>query len=368
MKHDLILKRSVDVNCWRVKATIARPEKRAEFIPLLMRVDEVQKCTARDIAEHLFGERHARKTICERLLDVAEQLQLVTRGLSKYSLTEMGKEAIKTEEVFIPEEGVWDIYFSYDPLVGILFLNCDAYDEPKARNEIMGKGAKDKLAGRSKDIVKFTGQMKKWSGKKFECCSGGGHVRFDSDLNKGERIKTNRKIFIEWNVTQNKITASEDRTVLNEYSLMHKTEDSVVLSRLIEQKGLAEDWDYLSGTLTKQFDDMSGPARWSLLENISFIRPTVGDYKSFDDVLVKDIPIKPSSDFDARCLAVWRLEKSINQLATKVNYETWQNRAVTGLDEFDIALPSRNEFAEELWTTERNETAWFLKAAADWNL
>ena len=75
-RGSIVLKRSVDVQCWHVQGDVGFPARREELMAVLLRVQENPLTDAGDIAEHLLFERLARRgSLCspERELGVMGQ-------------------------------------------------------------------------------------------------------------------------------------------------------------------------------------------------------------------------------------------------------------------------------------------------------
>ena len=105
MNRRIILERSVTVGCWRVVGQVAKSQRRTELVPVLMRADENDGTDARDLAEHLLFESRSRRVVANRLLRIATAYGLVEESSRDFVLTEAGKRAIHTGEVFVPEDG-----------------------------------------------------------------------------------------------------------------------------------------------------------------------------------------------------------------------------------------------------------------------
>ena len=143
MNRRVILERSVTVGCWRVVGQVAKSQQRTELMPVLLRADENDGTDARDLAEHLFFESRSRRVVAERLLRIATAYGLVEEGGRDFVLTEAGKQAIHTGEVFVPEDGAWTIWASNDPALPSPVLGIEPWNEPTAFHEIVEKNGKN---------------------------------------------------------------------------------------------------------------------------------------------------------------------------------------------------------------------------------
>ena len=134
----IVLKRSVDVQCWHVKGDVGFPKRREELMAVLLRVQENPLTDAGDIAEHLLFERLAREQVALRLLAIAEEYGLLERSRSGLQLTSAGVEAIECEEVFVPQSGNWELWVSDDPLMESAILYIAPFSEASAYDEVRG--------------------------------------------------------------------------------------------------------------------------------------------------------------------------------------------------------------------------------------
>ena len=136
MSRRIILERPVNVGCWRTVGQVAKAGKRAELLPVLVRAQETGGTNARDLAGHLLFEPRSRRVVADRLLHIGAAYGLLDVDSHAFTLTEAGKEAIDTGEVFVPEDGAWTLWASDDPALPSPVLRIEPWNEPTAFDEI----------------------------------------------------------------------------------------------------------------------------------------------------------------------------------------------------------------------------------------
>lgn len=134
MNRNIILTRQVEIQGWNVIGQIAKPQKRQELGPVLMRAQETNGTDARDIVENLlFGS--SRTVVARRLLQIGVSLGLLKEANNKFTLTDRGEKAIQTGEVFVPERGTWTLWISEDQLLPSPIVRVDDFKDEDAHAE-----------------------------------------------------------------------------------------------------------------------------------------------------------------------------------------------------------------------------------------
>lgn len=115
----LILKREVAMERWRVVATLGFTQRRPEIVAILALADEHPSgvVTGFDVSQKLLAGRPT--VVGERLLEVCGMMNLMkrTERLSEvWQLTELGRRALKSQEVPTPQRGEFDVWLLKDAL------------------------------------------------------------------------------------------------------------------------------------------------------------------------------------------------------------------------------------------------------------
>lgn len=134
----IVLQRAVEVRCWRVVGQVAKATKRTELLPVLLRAREREATDANDIAAHLLFESRSRHVVAKRLLQIAEVYGLLEATERRYRLTDSGRNALETKQIFVPEHGTWTVWASDDPLLAAPVMHVEPWAEPTAYEEVLG--------------------------------------------------------------------------------------------------------------------------------------------------------------------------------------------------------------------------------------
>ena len=352
-RGSIVLKRSVDVQCWHVQGDVGFPKKREELMAVLLRVQENPLTDAGDIAEHLLFERLAREQVAMRLLAIAEDYGLLERSRSGLQLTSAGMEAIECEEVFVPQRGNWELWVSDDPMMESAILHIAPFSEPSAYDEVRGRD-KDKAGKRDfADIPGFSPDQKGWwaeGGLGLEWAVNDGGLRVRGSLGG------------------NKVDA--------EMSVPEVSYDDV-WQELLGQVGLLAQWDISANALRVDFSETTEDERESCLRALSIRRPFLEGLGEFEDVLVRDVALRASSSDEAAIWADHRLKSRIRDYATEKRFSAWTEEAINPFREFEgmRLLAARDDMADQAWREVRSSDGrrpspftWHLVAAEDWGL
>ena len=142
MRDTLKLSRNMQVECWVVQGEISFAKKRPELLPLLMAVEEFSVASINDISRHLLFAETGRRKVAERWLMIAYRyglVSLVEEKPAKYTLTEYGEDVLDTEKVFVPQQGLWKIWYSSDPLLSFPILKIESTEIEKSYDIIKSK-------------------------------------------------------------------------------------------------------------------------------------------------------------------------------------------------------------------------------------
>ena len=369
MSRNINLKRAVDVSCWRVVGQVARASKRAELIPILLRVRDQGQSNAEDIAAHLFFEARSRKAVAERLLRIAATYRLLEESRGSYALTGEGSDAIESEQVFVPEHGTWTVWASDVPLLGSRVLRVEAWQEPSAYDEVWGK---DRDAERV--FEQLPGWLSKVVGHVQRPCGGDGHsLRIDALEGEGEAVSADATLSVEWAVGAGRLQVSGSvgskkvQTDLDPPVRSHPD----VWRELLEHEGIWSNWDNTREALLVGFDDTEDPERESMTRTLRIGRPRVDGLGVFDAIAISGVGLAARSQADAERWAKWRLESRIQDYATQRRMTEWARAASEPFTEHRIDLPNRGALAGEAWKAREelpSPRTWHLVAAEDWRL
>ena len=371
MSRCIILERLVSVGCWRVVGQVARTRRRTELMPVLLRAREAGGTDARDLAGHLLFDSRSRRIVAERLLRIGAVYGLLDENNGVFVLTEAGKQAIDTEEVFVPEDGAWILWASDDPALPSPILRIEPWNEPSAFHEIIGMkrdGAGERRYETPPDWLRII------VGAPVTPAAGHAEaVRIDRIEDHAEAVPAGGALRLRWNVGDRRLELAgslEGRRVATELEAPSVPPDRVWRT-LLDSAGLRDRWDEERQALRVSFDETDDAEREAMSRSLKFESPDLPGYGTFEPLTVPGVAITTESKADAQSWAQWRLNARIRDYATSERYAAWCKEAADPFDRYGIELPTRADLARASWTpaTSRPEPrAWHLAATEDWNL
>ncbi len=370
MNEDIVLTRPVVIRGWRVVGLVAKAGKRRELEPILLRADETGGTSAEDVAEHLLITR-SRKVVAERLLRIGAALKLLEeRRDRRFVLSEDGRRALDSGQVFLPEQGAWTVWASHDPLLPVPVLRIESWDKQKS-----AVSESQREQDEEPSFVSLPDWLGDVQGVEFmpPASSDGVAVRIDDLGEKAERVDPVASLRLVWNVARGRLRLRgecDGETVDAELEAP-QVSFSEIWDALLDGEGLMEHWDDERGALTVLFEDTTESERESMSRELEFRKPLVPDYGEFDPLALSGTTITAHSRDDARKWSSWRLNARVRDFATARRYAEWGKEAVAPFAEYGLELPARAELAASEWESivgRPSPRAWHLVAAEDWEL
>lgn len=372
MSNDLVLCRNIHIETWRVQGTILKAQVRADILLVLQYVADNSNATAKDLAKELLFEENARLVVAERLLKMAEQLGLVER-ISKYrqyfyTLTEKGKLALQEKEVFILEDGFWEISFTNDPLLPHTILDFASFDEPDAYQEVSKKN--EKKFKERQDRIDF---LPKWirqphfnAVKPF--LNQNQSIWLEKIQVKGEKVPSKLQLILEWNVSKQSIRLLKNNQVVHQFAYQDYDQNQI-WQILLEQNDWQDDWNGSKNSMAISFAKTDEKSRQTMKIDLEFKQPDIDDLGEFDDFIAENVAIHAIDKDNAMEWARWRLGHNINDFADKQTYQRWIKDAKSPFAEYALKLPQRKNLANLFWQEEKHSLkSWYLIAASDWQI
>lgn len=359
------LSRTIKVQCWRVVGQVAKAEKRDDLIPVLLRARELGSTNTKDLDQHLLGG--SRRVVAQRLLYICELYGLLEQADREYSLTESGETALKSKQVFVPEQGTWTVWASNDPLLLSPILRIDPWSEPTAYDELRGGKDTREFEKLPRWLLGTTGEIVVPVG------SRGGPIRIDQLEPKGEVVEPLAKLTGNWAVSSSRLrlTGSINEVVVDSAISAPELNPDEVWQQLLESEELWPYWDAELCALQVRFEHTTPTERESFLRAQVFSSPAIAGLGEFNEAIVEGVRLRPGHASDAQTWAEWRLGSRINDYATAERMEAWVNDAQEHLLEFHPSLPRRHDLAAKTWapgTDRPTPKTWYLVAAEDWSL
>lgn len=371
MKDDIVLKRTVHVSAWRVIGQIAKASKRAELVPILLRVQELGESNSTDIAQNLFFEARSRKVVAERLLRIAATYQLLEENKGSYTLTDEGIAAIENKHIFVPEFGAWTIWASDDPLLDSPIVRIEPWNEPSAYDEVWGK---EQEAERTFERLSYW--LRESTNHPIQPCAGNGEtLRIDKLEREGEAIESQATVTMEWTLNpsysqlriQSAISGKRFSVELEPPPVTYPD----VWRQLLEGEFLWESWDGEREVFLAEFDDTNDAERESMTRSLFFHHPEIESYGTFEPLSANNVTLSARSQQDADSWARWRLSERVREYASQHLFALWKEEAIAPFREYEIELPERCQLAKNAWRSRGprpSSRVWHLVSAEDWGL
>jgi hypothetical protein len=378
----LVLERTLEIQCYRIIAEVARTQKRDELYAVLLLAQERGYVFAKMVAEKLLGNRP--ETVGKRLIQICVTLNLLkeeeSRGKKNYILTETGQTALEEEKIFIPERGTWEIWVTNDPLWASALIQIEVFKEPLARNEINNQ---EELKERCQDMQ----SLPEWLFEKLQgqiitpLANRNADYRFDELDKKGEVVTPDANITATLTIPQFSDTSDLRFTgkVVNkecDYQEQHTMTFESAWHQMLEQQGWLTRWRIQQETqqevLDVSYQDLSEQELAHFLKNYPIQTPYLTDLDKtdldeFDDTIIDNVPIAPATPEDAEYWADWLLERDTNQYVLKGNFEIMQNKVAESFPDYEITFPEQSDFAQPLRRS-NPRAYWYLQAPLDWQI
>ncbi len=366
------LERPIKLRCWRVIGQVAKATKRPDLMPVLLRAREGDGTDASDIAKHLLFAPKSRRSVAQRMLDLAERYRLIEQRERRYLLTESGHKALEMQQVLVPEYGTWTIWASDDPLLTMPILCVEPWAEPSAYEEVRGKG-------RDHDNKRAFKKLPHWvhntTGTVVIPLVGGAPLRIDQFEANGEEVDVDSEPTLRamWDVSGARLRVDGTLNGARVSTVIDAPQVGAgeVWMQLLQTEALWPQWDSAKSALRVCFDETTPGERESLVRTVAFKRPNITALGVFKPMTVDGVTLRAYSADDATFWAEWRLRERVRDYATAERFRVWSADAVAPFAEFHPLTPTRPSLAEAVWRAQTNRPtpgAWHLVAAEDWRL
>ena len=341
-----------------------KSDQRADLVAVVKRASEL-------------GDRITPKAVCNDLINRPDALAAGERILhrcanlglldGRYELTEAGHQAAEEEIVFLPEHGVYQLWFTNDSLVTQGFLGYNPRRDEKLFDEVRNKSQKkqepfgptpawtDHVLG--KELTNYgNNESVKIYSVEAKCRLVSKHGLSVTATLLAEEFQRPRIILSSLKWGNDAIIDVPEELTFDE-----------IWNDLLSRNSLKWETEFLEVS----FDDLSNRERYSFKRPLKFDHPEIERYGAFDGMTVDDVPIAPRSKKDAREWARFLLEDSIKGYLTPERYQA----LVTEIEQKpgfykyseQLELPELATLAEQMRKKDgrmkmRN---WFLRAPLD---
>jgi len=368
------LQRKIDIEIFKAIIDLGRNTARDDIISILMLSKENEShITAEAICNELLGGRPL--SMGNLLIQRCMNLELFDE---KFNLTELGNSSIESQQVFLPERGLYRIICTQDPLLPEKLLDIEPLAVDTLKSDIQSeKNNRNDKENQEKGKIEF---LPDWilelEGKIVNL------IGSSKDQIKVNKIEKKGEYQIEENMEQLKAQlVLEDNGAAN-FSVSDLFTEKLkppsisfdeVWKNLLGSK--ASDWDesITPNKLRFRFEELTEKELNTFLKNIKFSNPSIPNYDNFEETLVKDIPIGPKSQEDANKWAKHHLLHAIESYSFHKTYIQLVKKIKLKLPEFNLNLPSEEELTLDLRNNflKKQERMpayyWFIQAPLDLN-
>jgi len=363
----LALSRQLKIEKFEAIMEIGRQQRREELLAILMLAEEHGgKVSPKDVSQELLQERP--ELVGKAIVDRCRDLGLLDES---GVITPIGREALRTGNVFVPEKGRYVLWFTEDPLVSQKLIHIEPKEESYLNDEvaiIKTRGTKQVTEPEPlpKKIMTLARGIYDLMGK------GAGSVVIRTieangltcPLGPGDNARVTLRI--DHKDSRLEISGGFER-LLKAPSLDFQ---EVWISAL---GPLARLWAHSrdSPALKTSFDELSSKELTSFSKTVTLTRPTLERYGEFDDTSVDDVPIVPRTSADAASWARWLLKRSVIGYADDERYKRLVESCMSRFPDFPgIKLPTAEKLAEELAEDKGPDGTlprayWYLQAPLD---
>jgi len=363
------LSRQVSVRKIEALMEIGRREKRDDLHSILLLAEECGgRVTPRGISQKLLPGRP--ESAAKALIDRCNYYEILSPS---GELTDAGREALKTAQVFIPERGRYVVWYTDDPLVPQQLMDLEPVDETRLHDEVMKQDRSKKPSAQEERSQDLPDNLHFLEGKTFDLF---GHDHGQVAIKKVEPRVVSRSPDSTDNVRVNLRLSSTSPAIVSIDGKFNRTLPPPIvdfsLAWLDLLGPLSALWDASKSppALRKNFEELGEGELGSFTTNLSLREPRVTGLGSFDDMVVQGVPIVPRTEYDADSWARWLLLRSIDTYVAGPRYTELMARAIARFPGYHgMKLPSQSQLARELDEQKKNallpEQYWYLQAPLD---
>jgi len=374
---ELVLKRSLKIERYRIIAEVARAQERNELHAVLLLAKEWKHVSAQMVADELLGGRP--EIVGKRLIQICATHKLLEQQYhGNYILTEVGQTALATEKIFIPERGTWEIWVTNDPLWPSTLINIQPFDEPSAFSET-GRDKKKELEERTNNMQ----SLPKWLVENLQkqsitpLADRKTDYHFNEVAEKGELVSPDADITATLTIPQ----FSENSSLLFtgkiagkncRYQDKHTINFELAWQQILQQQNWLTRWRIQPKTqqevLNVAYSELeTDEERASFQKDYPISKPYLANLNRFDDTTIHEVPIAPATQQDANRWAHWFLERDTTQYVLQGEFEVLQNKVAKRFPDYSITFPEQSSFAQQLRQT-NSRAYWYLQAPLDWQI
>ena len=326
---------------------VVRQQRRAELHAVLLLAEEHGgRATAKEVSQELLQGRP--ELMGKAIIDRCSDLGLLDES---GRITPVGRDALLTGNVFIPERGRYVVWFTEDPLIPQKLVHVEPMAEPNLNDEVaLMKGRKARGEPREEAEL-LPDRLRALVGGLYDLIGeGGGRIAIRSMDPNGVTSRPgpedNTKITLEVAPDRSRLSVSGGFQ-----KLLTPPQLDFEASWLSALGPPARLWARSRNppALKCAYDELSPKELASFSKTVSLPRPSLSGFGEFDDASVDGVPIFPRTAEDATKWARWILKRSVADYVDSEQYERLQEACKSRFPDFpSVRLPPAEELAQEL--------------------
>jgi hypothetical protein len=367
--ESLVLSRQVKIEKYEAIMEIGRQQRREELHAVLLLAEERGgKVTAEDVSQELLQGRP--KLVGKAIVDRCRDLGLLEES---GRLTTIGREALRTGNVFIPERGRYSIWYTEDTLIPQRLIHVEPKEESYLNDEVAMMRSRNMTGPSTEATNPLPEKLRTLEGGIYNLMGkgGGAVVIRNIDLN-GLTCRLgpadSAKLTLELGRAGSRLAISEgfERVLTPPYLDFEEAWISA-LGPLAKLWVGSRDPPALKAT----YDELNETELTSFSKSVPLPNPILRDYGMFNNTSVDDVPIIPRTSSDATSWARWLLKRSVDTYMDDGRYQRLVATCKSRFPDFPgIKLPPAEELAHELRTEMTGDgmlpkTYWYVQAPLD---
>jgi len=383
----IVLRRTIGVRCALVQGKVAFAEKRsAEHAAVVWAAERLS--AGLEARTEQLCDPAARgpllglsPVVGRRLGRICEELGLLRLERERVAqLTPEGERVAASADprVFVPQLGVWLLFWSDDPLLPQPLLRVEPGQEPSAHEErLASRGRTGEVRRGFEAVPEVIAALCDEGGERppleLPAAMDGVPIRIVAIEPKVQLLTAKDPLSVELSFEpEGSAGSSRLQGTLGGQSVSRALpapdgyDHGRVWGALLRSNGAGDWWNPSSGKLRMAFKALRDDARASFRLRMPFKAPEVEGLGRFEDTAVEGVPIEPGTAGDAQRWFEWLLER-------RAERTQWPDVFTAGVAElrglfqgFDIRPPAQGDFARGLRGTERPRAAyWHLQAPLD---
>lgn len=356
------LKRKVEIQRFRAIIDLGRQREKEVYLAILKLAQENEwRITPELIIERFFEGRPI-----DFAIRIIQNCKIDGLFDDIGNISEEGKIALRENKVFLKESGAYEFWTTLDPLIPQKILDIKPVDV----RQMSKKANRGSLQLIPDWIKKLENQKINLLNKNREI------IKIYEFLPQIEKLNNNLNLNIHFEIPPFGITEESKIMVVGDLKknlsqIPKYTFEEIWLSLLGSKKNR---WDSDKSTLLCTFDDVEQEeSRLKFLIDQKFSTPQILDLGKFEDLIVRNIPIRPPNELEANKWANWILEHEIKNYIDEDSYEELciNISSKHQFSDFQITFPSQRDLAEKFISrnvegeVKFSEKFWYLQTPID---